>query len=351
MLQQSGQRLTFAVLFSFALHTFFLFGITFVVPDSKNIPALSQPLEVVLVNSKSGRRPNNATAYAQNNLDGGGNTEDERHAKTPFPVLGDAQHFTPEQTAQRLRQMQQESQRLLTRNKSDFSVAQNKTQQQNQDSSNADGHDLVQRSLEIVRLEAQISKNLDMYEKMPKRKFIGARTQEYRYAQYVEDWRAKVERIGNLNYPEIARTQKIYGKSHPHRLHPRQRQRGKHRDQPLLRPAHPRRIRHPHRQARRPLPAFPAGHPQRHRHPQHHPHLDLHQQRQAGKRVAARAASGAPRVGCERPRVAAVAESSESRVTLLSLRRQVQATTRGAPHSGDGSVRESSPPPNPLNQE
>lgn len=211
VLQQSGQRLTFAILFSFALHTFFLFGITFVVPNSKNIPTLSQPLEVVLVNSKSSRRPNNATAYAQNNLDGGGNTEDDRHAKTPFPVLGDAQRFTPEQTAQRLRQTQQESQRLLTRNKSDFSVAQNKTQQQNQDSSNAEGHDLVQRSLEIVRLEAQINKNLSMYEKMPKRKFIGARTQEYRYAQYVEDWRAKVERIGNLNYPEIARSQKIYG--------------------------------------------------------------------------------------------------------------------------------------------
>jgi protein TonB len=211
VLQQSGQRLTFAVLFSFSMHAFFLFGITFVVPDSKNIPVLSQPLEVVLVNSKSGRRPNNASAYAQNNLDGGGNTEDERHAKTPFPVLGDAQHFTPEQTTQRLRQMQQESQRLLTRDKSDFSVAQNKTQQQNQDSSNAEGHDLVQRSLEIARLEARIDKNLSMYEKMPKRKFIGARTQEYRYAQYVEDWRAKVERIGNLNYPEIARTQKIYG--------------------------------------------------------------------------------------------------------------------------------------------
>ncbi len=211
VLQQSGQRLTFAVLFSFSMHAFFLFGITFIVPDSKNIPVLSQPLEVVLVNSKSGRRPNNASAYAQNNLDGGGNIEDERHASTPFPVLGDAQHFTPEQTAQRLRQTQQESQRLLTRDKSDFSVAQNKTQQQNQDSSNAEGHDLVQRSLEIARLEARIDKNLSMYEKMPKRKFIGARTQEYRYAQYVEDWRAKVERIGNLNYPEIARTQKIYG--------------------------------------------------------------------------------------------------------------------------------------------
>jgi periplasmic protein TonB len=210
-LQQSRERLTFSALFSLVLHLFVLFGIAFTVPDAKNSSHFNQPLEVTLVNSKSSRRPANATAYAQSNLDGGGSTEDERRAKTPFPVLGDAQHFTPEQTAQRLRQKQQESKRMLTRNQSDFSVAQNKTQQQNQDSSDADGRDLVQRSLEIVRLEAEINKNLQMYEKMPKRKFIGARTQEYRYAQYVEAWRSKVERIGNLNYPEIARSKKIYG--------------------------------------------------------------------------------------------------------------------------------------------
>ncbi len=199
-------RLTFAVLFSLVLHAFVLFGIRFVPADAKKLPALSQTMEVTLVNSR-GSRPNNATASAQYNLDGGGTTEDERHAKTPFPVIGDARHFTPEQAAQRLRQLEKESKRLLTRLKSERSVAQNKAQKQPQESSGADGHDLVQRSLEIARLEAQISKSLDMYEKMPKRKFIGARTQEYRYAQYVEDWRTKVERIGNLNYPEIARRQ------------------------------------------------------------------------------------------------------------------------------------------------
>ena len=210
-LRRPKQRLTFAVLFSLTLHAFFLFGISFTLPDRNQPRIISQPLEVVLVNSKSRNRPNNATAYAQSNLEGGGNTEDERRAKTPFPVLGDAQRFTPEQTAQRLRQLEQESKRLLTRNKSNYQVAQNKTQEQ-QDSSGADGQDLVQRSLEIARLEAQISKSLDMYENLPRRKFIGARTQEYRYAQYVEDWRSKVERIGNMNYPEMARRDKIYGK-------------------------------------------------------------------------------------------------------------------------------------------
>jgi periplasmic protein TonB len=211
LLQQPKQRLSLSMVFSLGLHAFVLFGIAFVVPISKNIPIASQPLEVTLVNSKSGNRPSNATAYAQNNLEGGGNTEEDRRAKTPFPVLGEGKHYTPEQAAKRLRQLEQETKRLLTRSKSDYSVAQNKIQRQQKDSG-TDGHDLVQHSLEIARLEAQINKTLDMYEKLPKRKFIGARTQEYRFAQYVEDWRAKVERVGNLNYPEIARRDKIYGK-------------------------------------------------------------------------------------------------------------------------------------------
>ena len=63
----------------------------------------------------------------------------------------------------------------------------------------------------MARLEAQIAKQQDEYQKRPKRRFIGARTQEYRFATYVEAWRQKVERVGNLNYPEAAREQKIYG--------------------------------------------------------------------------------------------------------------------------------------------
>ena len=205
------QPITFGVAFSISLHAFLLFGIALVLPDIKPIPVISQPLEVVLVNSASRNRPSNASAYAQSNLDGGGNIDADRRAKTPFPVLGNDKSFTPEQTTQRLRQLEQETKRMLTRDKSDYRVAE-EMDLKHQTSDNANGHDLVQRSLEIARLEAQISKSLDMYEKMPRRKFIGARTQEYRYAQYVEDWRAKVERIGNLNYPEIARREKIYGK-------------------------------------------------------------------------------------------------------------------------------------------
>ncbi len=205
------QPLAAALAFSLALHTFALFGIGFVLPDPRKAADFLQPLQVVLVNSKSRTRPTKADALAQHNLDGGGNTPEERRAKSPLPTLNDGKQFTPEQAARRQQQLEQESKRLLTQIKSTHSVAQEKNLQQQQESERMNGEDLMQRSLEIVRLEAEIHKNLDTYQKMPRRKFIGARTQEFRFAQYIEGWRIKVERIGNLNYPEQARQQKIYG--------------------------------------------------------------------------------------------------------------------------------------------
>ncbi len=71
--------------------------------------------------------------------------------------------------------------------------------------------DLSQRTLEVMRLEAQIARDLEAYQKLPKRRQVGVRAEEYRFARYVEDWRQKVERVGNLNYPEAARQLKLYG--------------------------------------------------------------------------------------------------------------------------------------------
>ncbi len=205
------QPLAIALAFSLALHAFTLFGIGFALPDPRKAADLLQPLQVVLVNSKSKSRPIQADALAQNNLDGGGNTAEDRRAKSPLPTLNDGKQFTPEQSAQRIQQLEREAKRLLTQSKSTRNVAQEKTRQRQETNEHANGADLIQRSMEIARLEAEISKDSDAYQKMPRRTFIGARTREYRFAQYIEDWRVKVERIGTLNYPEMARQKKIYG--------------------------------------------------------------------------------------------------------------------------------------------
>jgi protein TonB len=72
------------------------------------------------------------------------------------------------------------------------------------------GRDLADLALAAMRLQAQIDKQIDEYQKRPRKKFIGANAAEYRFAQYEEEWRAKVERWGTVNYPPEARG-KIYG--------------------------------------------------------------------------------------------------------------------------------------------
>ena len=62
----------------------------------------------------------------------------------------------------------------------------------------------------MARLEASIARQWDEYQKRPKKNFVGARATEYRFARYVDDWRIKVERVGNANYPADARG-RVYG--------------------------------------------------------------------------------------------------------------------------------------------
>lgn len=70
---------------------------------------------------------------------------------------------------------------------------------------------LVARSFAIASLDAEIQNQLDAKAKRPRRKFISANTREHKYAAYMEAWRAKVERVGNLNYPDEARRQRLNG--------------------------------------------------------------------------------------------------------------------------------------------
>ncbi len=155
-----------------------------------------------------------ANKLAQANLDGGGNTDDSRQAQSPFPLLSENKQVADMANAnQKVGQLEQEVKRLMTAVNSERDIHQPKLQSEwplrKQDAPNTT--DLVQRSLEIARLEAQISKDYEAYQKRPKRRFIGARAQEYRFARYVEDWRVKVERVGNLNYPEAAKREKLFG--------------------------------------------------------------------------------------------------------------------------------------------
>ena len=206
-------RLYVAIFVSLIIHATILLGVNFKMPVP-DFDKIATSLDVVLVNNKTLTKPTDTNILAQDNLDGGGNTDEDRRAMTPFPVLPKSKPSIDNLSAQeKVAALEREAKRLLTASESTQQVdqADNLKEQPEKKPITSNTSDLVQRSLDIARLKAQISKDHSAYQKRPKRRFVGARTKEYRFARYVEDWRLKVERIGNLNYPEEARRGKLYG--------------------------------------------------------------------------------------------------------------------------------------------
>ena len=197
--------------FSIVFHAFLLL-ITFKAPDA---PAgrFAPQLDVVLVNSQSSSNPTKAELLAQANLDGGGNTETDFQAKSNLPVLDDMQAADELQlSARQVNQLEEQAAQLLdylNQQTSTDTVTKPVPQSGRQDTLEDPG--VEHRRLQIARLEAQIAKEWQAYQKLPRRKFIGARAQSVVYAEYVEKWRQRIETVGTRNYPQEARRLRIFG--------------------------------------------------------------------------------------------------------------------------------------------
>lgn len=211
----SRRNLAWALGISLLVHAVLL-AVRFTPPDWQQ-KVTEKALDVILVNSKSRHKPAKAQARAQTNLDGGGTTVDDRRAKTPLPPsLQTKEGDDLIQAQQRVAALEAQTEQLLNqltrRETSRSSVRQAIAPPLPVPTAEpaVSGVDLANRALAIARIEGEISRRMDEYNQRPRKKFIGARVEEYRFAQYVEDWRQKVERIGNLNYPAAARGQ-MYG--------------------------------------------------------------------------------------------------------------------------------------------
>jgi protein TonB len=208
-LDPESRTLAMALSASIVFHAVVL-SIHFKLPERLGAITPSQ-LDVVLVNSKTRARPTRADVLAQSNLDGGGDTELDRRAKSPLPVLQPPERGNDlKQTQRRVQDMEARQRQLLSQLQSAKQIASAEPEPQAETKSQLSGADLADSALVIARMEAQIARQIDEYNKRPHKTFLGARAVEVRYALYVEDWRQKIERIGNLNYPESARG-KIYG--------------------------------------------------------------------------------------------------------------------------------------------
>ena len=170
-------------------------------------------LEVVLVNAKTRERPTHADVLAQSSLDRGGNVDEARRAKTPLPVTEPRRPGHDLVAAQRrVRELEAKQRQLLAQARAARASVAKPAQDPQPEPAPAqpNGRDLADLSLAAMRLQAQIDRQIEHYQKRPRKKFIGASAAEYRFAQYEEDWRAKIERWGTVNYPAEARG-KLYG--------------------------------------------------------------------------------------------------------------------------------------------
>lgn len=196
---------------SLLLHALLL-SVHFVMPDAKHFKRNEKGLEVVLVNSRHAERPDKADILAQTNLDAGGNTEAKVRPSTPLPPQDTSRVGDSLIEAQRRSEVQQAPQvQAMTAPRSKTTLAVDPQQTNPTEAPRpTTGYDLMDSAAAVARVEAQIDKDLVEYAARPRRKFIGARAQEYRFAQYEESWRQKIERVGTLNYPPAARG-KLYG--------------------------------------------------------------------------------------------------------------------------------------------
>jgi periplasmic protein TonB len=205
--------LTVALALSLVFHSVLLL-ITFQFPDVLSSKNASRPIEVVLVNSKSASRPLRADALAQHNLDGGGNTEADRRAKTNLPALPDMPADAQLSLAsKRVQQLEIEAHHLLTQLRAGQDAIDPRTLPLDQvtPSDAPKIADLPHDRLEIARLEAQIAREWEAYQKLPKRKFVGARTESAVEAEYLDAWRQRIERVGTANFPDEAKRQGVFG--------------------------------------------------------------------------------------------------------------------------------------------
>jgi periplasmic protein TonB len=202
-----------AVAASLLLHAVLL-SVHFGFPDDLRWSAGEQALDVILVNARTQQRPARREALAQANLDGGGDTDQAHRAKSPLPMIDPRLPGRDlAQAERRVRELEARQRKMLAQSRDPAARVPARSERRTPSDEPAPplaGRDLAELSLAAMRLQAEIDRNLEAYQKRPRKKFLGASAVEYRFARYEEDWRRKVERVGTLNYPVAARG-RLYG--------------------------------------------------------------------------------------------------------------------------------------------
>lgn len=207
-----NRLLSFALAVSLLVHVTLL-AIRFVPPEAFRFTPTDPGLEVILVNAKHERAPLKPNALAQANLDGGGNAEEGR-AKSPLP---DMRHVTDGESLREMRkrvvELEAMQQKMLAQTHSESSSSVKPvtdTPKKKAARINPDGMDKEDQTRVLARMEAEIAKEIENYNKRPKKTQISPSTKQVEYAVYYTALQRRIEQIGTLNFPEH-NGKKLYG--------------------------------------------------------------------------------------------------------------------------------------------
>jgi protein TonB len=206
-------RLGFTLLIVATLHLILILGVSFRLQDP---PSTRQSLEITLATFKSEKPPAQADFLAQQNQQGSGSLEQKAAPKTTEQAPFQDQQVRKVAPPPAAVPQQPEQSRKAA-------VASSTVQLQKAPVSSreilaakppapAATFDSSQLSSAIASLEAELAEDVQLYAKRPKiHRLNAASTMRDKGAWYKDEWRKKVELVGNLNYPAQARQQRIYG--------------------------------------------------------------------------------------------------------------------------------------------
>jgi len=208
-------RLGLTLIFALIVHAIIIFGIAFGVDEDVFDSKVPPTLDVTLVNTRSESKPEHVDYLAQTNQEGAGNTQEKIHPETLTPALipKDSAEITSKSPpiitpAPKQKMTRRE---ILTQTESESHVVADVFPAKETESEKVSAAQLISRSLDIASLEVELGESMQAYSELPRQKFVTASTQEYVFASYVDSWRRKIERVGNLNFPEEASRRKISG--------------------------------------------------------------------------------------------------------------------------------------------
>lgn len=217
-----ADRLSLTLCLAIITHATLILGVGFSGETPNSSPADS--MEIILVAQQDPELTPDPDMLAQANLTGGGETPEQVPSTPMAPPFPDQQaeiatpptpqsQPAPEQTAELEETAKAEPQLAkITENAEQTAVKEvEKDPESEKAARTITAAELLRNSLKIASLSAQVRDKLEKSASRPRRTFISANTREYKYAAYMEAWRAKVERVGNLNYPEEARRLKLSG--------------------------------------------------------------------------------------------------------------------------------------------